>query len=70
MDYNDVSKYMLPLLSQLDHKVLNEVPGLENPTSELLAKWIYDRITPQLPLVKAVSVLETPTTECRYPASL
>ena len=67
MDYHEISKHMTPLLNQLDHKVLNEVPGLENPTSELLAKWIYDRGLKLIPGLKSVTIMETPTTECRYP---
>lgn len=67
MDYHEISKIVNPLLQQLDHKVLNEVPGLSNPTSELLAKWIYDKIQIQIPLLKSVCVQETPQTECSYP---
>lgn len=67
-DYHEISEVMKPLLLQLDHRVLNEVDGLSNPTSELLAKWIYDRALVKLPLLKSVSILETPNTECKYPA--
>jgi 6-pyruvoyltetrahydropterin/6-carboxytetrahydropterin synthase len=67
MDYHEITKIMTPLLTQLDHKLLNEVSGLENPTSELLAKWIYEKAGSQIPLLKRVSVMETPTTECSYP---
>jgi len=69
IDYNDISAKMRPLLEQIDHRVLNEVPGLENPTSELLAKWIYDKSLPLLPMLTKVTVAETPLTECTYPAS-
>ena len=69
IDYNDIQKAVKPLLEQIDHRVLNEVPGLENPTSELLAKWFYDRAKPSLPLLVKVSVLETPSTECSYPVA-
>lgn len=68
IDYNDIQAAMKPLLEQLDHRVLNEVPGLNNPTSELLAAWIYEKALPVLPMLKRVSVLETPFTECSYPA--
>jgi len=67
-DYHEIAAVMQPLLQQLDHRVLNEVVGLENPTSELLAKWIYERAQKNLPLLKSVSIMETPTTECSYPA--
>ena len=67
VDYNDISDRMKPLLQMLDHRVLNEVEGLENPTSELLAKWIFDRGLKVLPQLKLVTVAETPLTECTYP---
>lgn len=67
MDYNEIQTRMQPILSQLDHRVLNEVPGLENPTSEFLAKWIYDKSITTLPMIRKVSVAETPLTECAYP---
>ncbi|MGZ3770141.1 MAG: 6-carboxytetrahydropterin synthase QueD [Bdellovibrio sp.] len=68
IDYNDIQSKMKPLLEQLDHRVLNEVEGLTNPTSELLAKWIYDRASQVLPILIRVTVAETPSTECSYPA--
>ena len=67
MDYNDITRIMKPLLDQIDHRTLNEVPGLDNPTSEHLARWIYDQALSSLPLLKQVAILETPMTECRYP---
>ncbi|QDK45659.1 6-carboxytetrahydropterin synthase QueD [Bdellovibrio sp. ZAP7] len=68
IDYNDIQAAMKPILEQIDHHVLNEVAGLENPTSELLAKWIFDHAKKVLPILTRVSVAETPLTECAYPA--
>lgn len=68
IDYNEIQDKMKPFLCLIDHKVLNEVAGLENPTSELLAKWLYDKAKPVLPALVKVSVAETPSTECSYPA--
>ena len=68
IDYNDIQKAMRSILEQIDHRVLNEIPGLENPTSELLAKWIFDKALVLLPILKSVSILETSLTECTYPA--
>lgn len=68
MDYHLISERVNPILSQIDHHVLNEVPGLENPTSENLAQWLYEKIATEIPLLTRISVLETPTTECHYPA--
>ncbi|MEK6627722.1 MAG: 6-carboxytetrahydropterin synthase [Bdellovibrionota bacterium] len=67
MDYHEISKTMAPLLLLLDHKILNEVPGLENPTSELLAKWIYEKVLVKIQMLKSVSIMETTNTECTYP---
>ena len=66
MDYHEITKIMQPLLNQLDHKVLNEVSGLENPTSEHLAKWIFDHVKKDIHILTAVNISETPTTECIY----
>ncbi|WII70923.1 6-carboxytetrahydropterin synthase [Bdellovibrio sp. 22V] len=68
IDYNDIQAKMKPLLEKIDHRVLNEVEGLENPTSELLAKWLYDRALQVLPMLTKVTIAETPLTECTYPA--
>lgn len=68
-DYHEINEIMRPLISEIDHRILNEVAGLENPTSELLAKWLFDRAKENLPLLKSVTVMETPTTECTYPVS-
>ncbi len=66
-DYHEIEKIMQPLLKQLDHRTLNEVPGLENPTSELLTQWIYEKAKQNLPELVQVSVSETANTECSYP---
>jgi 6-pyruvoyltetrahydropterin/6-carboxytetrahydropterin synthase len=68
MDYNDIYHHVSPLLKQLDHRVLNSVEGLENPTTEILTKWIYDNLKTILPILKQVTIMETPSTECSYPA--
>lgn len=67
IDYHEITQIMTPLLQQLDHHVLNEVPGLENPTSELLARWIFERTKRLIPLLTRVSIQETSNTECSYP---
>lgn len=65
MDFSEIKKAFQPLRDQLDHYYLNDVPGLENPTSEVLARWIWDRLIGQLPL-SAVMVRETCTSGCVY----
>lgn len=66
MDYADISKAFRPLWEQLDHHYLNEVAGLENPTSENIALWIWQRLKPVLPLLSEVVVAETCTAQCVY----
>ena len=64
IDFGDLKDAMAPLLAQLDHRTLNDVDGLANPTAERLAQWIWDRL-PLLPL-SAVTVRETATSGCTY----
>jgi 6-pyruvoyltetrahydropterin/6-carboxytetrahydropterin synthase len=66
MDYAEISRAFKELWEQLDHRYLNEVPGLENPTSEKIAVWIWDRLAPKLPLLSEVAVAETCTARCVY----
>ena len=61
MDFAAVKAAFAPLYDQLDHHYLNEIPGLENPTSERLAQWIWRRLAPALPGLAAVEVKETCT---------
>lgn len=70
-DFADIKAAFKPLYEQLDHHYLNDVPGLENPTSERLSMWIYERLKPSLPLLARVVVHETCTSGCSYagPAS-
>src|SRR4051812_33639276 len=59
MDFADVKKAFQPVYDQLDHNYLNEVEGLANPTSENVARWIWRRLRPSLPLLNMVVVRET-----------
>ncbi|MGN2246665.1 6-carboxytetrahydropterin synthase QueD [Frateuria sp. GZRR35] len=61
MDFADVKAAFAPLFEQLDHHYLNEIEGLENPTSEMLARWIFRRLEPRLPALDRVVVHETCT---------
>jgi 6-pyruvoyltetrahydropterin/6-carboxytetrahydropterin synthase len=65
MDFDEISRACQPVRDQLDHYYLNEVAGLENPTSEILARWIWERLAAAIPL-SAVVVRETCTSGCRY----
>jgi 6-pyruvoyltetrahydropterin/6-carboxytetrahydropterin synthase len=66
MDFSDIKDAFEPLRVKLDHYYLNEVEGLENPTSENLARWIWRRLRPTLPLMSKVQVRETCTSGCIY----
>ncbi|HRT10377.1 MAG TPA: 6-carboxytetrahydropterin synthase QueD [Candidatus Paceibacterota bacterium] len=66
MDYAEISKAFKPVWEQLDHHYLNEVPGLENPTSEVIAAWIWKQLKPRLALLTEVVVAETCTARCVY----
>jgi 6-pyruvoyltetrahydropterin/6-carboxytetrahydropterin synthase len=66
MDFADLKAAFQPLYEQLDHQYLNDIDGLDNPTSERLALWIWARLKPGLPLLTAVVVHETCTSGCRY----
>jgi 6-pyruvoyltetrahydropterin/6-carboxytetrahydropterin synthase len=66
IDFADISSAMKPVLARLDHYYLNEVDGLENPTSEGVARWIWDRVSRSLPGLSQVVVHETCTSGCTY----
>lgn len=66
LDFADIQDSFQPLLEVLDHNYLNEIEGLANPTSENLARWIWDRLQPSLPQLSRVVVRETCTTGCEY----
>jgi len=64
IDFGQMKDAMAPLLAELDHRTLNEVEGLENPTAEHLARWIWDFLP--LPGLSAVTVWETARAGCTY----
>ena len=66
IDFADVKQAFAPLHAVLDHHYLNEIEGLENPTSEVLAQWIWERLSPRLGMLSAVEVRETCTVGCVY----
>lgn len=66
LDYGELAEVVDPVIDRLDHQLLNAIPGLENPTSELLAAWLWDTLAPKLRGLCRVSVLETCRTRCDY----
>ena len=65
-DHAEISRAMKPLLAQLDHAYLNDIPGLENPTIELMAAWLWQHLAPQCPGLCEIVIHETPTARCHY----
>ena len=66
LDFSEIKRAFAPLLEQLDHRFLNDIEGLENPTVENLAKWIWDRLKPTLPLLTQINLAESNTALCEY----
>jgi 6-pyruvoyltetrahydropterin/6-carboxytetrahydropterin synthase len=66
MDFAELKERFTPVFEALDHRYLNEVAGLENPTSENLARWIWQKLRPALPGLAKVVVAETCTSGCMY----
>lgn len=65
-DFDDIARAFEPIHRILDHRHLNDVEGLDNPTSELLARWIWERLVPEVPGLSAIVVHETCTARCTY----
>lgn len=66
VDFGDIKAAAAPVHDALDHRYLNEVPGLENPTSEVVARWIWDRLAPTLAGLSRIVVHETCTSGAEY----
>ncbi len=66
IDYGEIGDACEPVRKQLDHYYLNEIEGLSNPTAENLARWIWQRLQPKLPVLAEIVVRETCTTACHY----
>ena len=66
MDFGDIDILFKPIHDMLDHSYLNDIEGLENPSSENLCRWIWERLAPALPGLSQIEVKETDTTGCIY----
>jgi 6-pyruvoyltetrahydropterin/6-carboxytetrahydropterin synthase len=66
IDFSEITSAVKPVLQQLDHYYLNEIAGLENPTSENLARWVWQRVKPNLQLMTKLIVKETCNCGCIY----
>ncbi len=66
MDFAGVKAAYKPIREMLDHHYLNDIEGLENPTSEVIARWIWRKLKPRLPQLSKVTIRETCTAGCEY----
>ena len=66
IDFADISEAFAPIKAQIDHHYLNDIPGLDNPTSERLAQWIWQKLKPGLPGLSKILVQETHQSGCSY----
>jgi 6-pyruvoyltetrahydropterin/6-carboxytetrahydropterin synthase len=66
VDFADIGAAFDPIRKQLDHYYLNEIEGLDNPTAEVIARWIWQRLKPALPALSRIDVGETCTSGCSY----
>jgi 6-pyruvoyltetrahydropterin/6-carboxytetrahydropterin synthase len=66
IDYGVLDDLVNPLVARLDHHYMNEIEGLENPTSEITGRWRFERIKPQLPSLTAITFHETSDARCIY----
>jgi 6-pyruvoyltetrahydropterin/6-carboxytetrahydropterin synthase len=70
LDFADIRAAFRDIEEQIDHRCLNEVEGLENPTSENLARWLWRKLLPSLPALSQIVVQETCTSGCIYSGEL
>jgi len=66
MDFGEIKRLVEPVLAVLDHQCLNDLPGLDNPTSERIAKYLFEKIRAGLAELTAVTVWESDTSRCMY----
>lgn len=66
IDFADLKRAVDPIIHELDHYCLNDIAGLENPTSEMVAVWLWNRLAPQIPILHRVTIEETCSSRCHY----
>ena len=66
VDFSEIKRTCGPVIDRLDHDYLNEIEGLENPTSENIARWIWKKLKKELPILSRLEVAETCTSGCIY----
>jgi 6-pyruvoyltetrahydropterin/6-carboxytetrahydropterin synthase len=66
MDYGSIDQQVKPILAELDHRTLNDIPGLENATAEILCGWLWERLEGRLLGLHRISTAETCAAACHY----
>lgn len=66
IDFAEIKKVVKPLIDSVDHKLLNNIEGLENPTCEIIAQWFWNKISPSLPMLSKITLNETTTSGVIY----
>ncbi len=66
IDFGEIDAAWQPVKKKLDHGMLNDLPGLDNPTSENLTRWIWDELAETLPMLRRVTLWETSDARCEY----
>ncbi len=66
IDFGEIKRAVEPVLDELDHRCLNDLPGLANSTSETICAYLWDRIAGDLPGLSAITVWESDTSRCIY----
>src|SRR5690554_5163463 len=69
VDFAEVKNVVKPIIDMVDHKVLNDIPGLENPTCEGIAKWLWEKVKANMPQLSKIELCETPTSGVIYTGS-
>ena len=66
MDFAEIKSVIDPIIKRIDHKLLNNIAGLENPTCEVIAVWLWNQIKPKIPMLTQIQLDETPTSGVVY----
>jgi 6-pyruvoyltetrahydropterin/6-carboxytetrahydropterin synthase len=66
MDFGEIKELVAPIIDSIDHKLLNNIEGLENPTCELITVWLWNKIKPLIPILKKIELHETPNSGAIY----
>ncbi len=66
VDFHEIKNAVTPLVEEVDHAVLNNIKGLENPTAENITIWLWSRIKPLVPMLSKIELAETATSGCVY----